>query len=562
MKKFISLLTAGMLLLGAVSASAAETLNIQYDFSNPENAKTQITVSGQLASGKANEEVSVTLYTAEDELAGVTEVVSEAGGAYTATIELSGNAASGAYTVRIGAAGVDTATELPLSIATAGDMYDLITAVNNSTSAAELETAMEPAYADEGYGLQFDVFDLLDDKTDAYELLYSYKESLKDGLDPEDVPAFEAAFQQASVLAALNEGKEFALEDHFALFPNANQDICADYTGMLTEDGRAAALDMLSGLNLTNADDFCTGLEDAVVLAAISYPAKYGYAHIQEALTRYEAIFTARGFDINAYKNGDQEAIASELVGTYTSMSVFKSAFDAAVDGGNQGGNSGNPGGGSGGGSGSGSGSSWGSGGTTITGGDSTQTPLPTLPFTDMDTVPWAADAIIALHDKGIIEGVGDGQFQPNNNILREEFAKILTLAFGLTGTAEPFSDMEADAWYASYVGAMRANGITNGQEDGTFGVGRDITRAEVAAMVYRTVQYQGIVLPEAEVTAFADSGEIAAYAQDAVSALAAAGVINGKGDGKFYPNDAITRAEAAKMIYNVLSFTSEEGNQ
>lgn len=119
------------------------------------------------------------------------------------------------------------------------------------------------------------------------------------------------------------------------------------------------------------------------------------------------------------------------------------------------------------------------------------------------------------------------------------------------SGVGHKFTDTEG-YWAADYADFLYLSGVTTGYADGTFRPDQNISRAQFAAMLYRYLglkdeDYAGVALP------FADNGSIPAYAEAAVRALYAEGVINGNTgkDGKLYfnPNASLSRAQAAAMI-------------
>lgn len=168
--------------------------------------------------------------------------------------------------------------------------------------------------------------------------------------------------------------------------------------------------------------------------------------------------------------------------------------------------------------------------------------------FTDLEGVEWAKSAISALYEKGIVAGDGEGKFDPSRNIKREEFVKMIVLAFGIepkTGTNE-FSDCIPGTWYEEYINAGVDAGLIKGVSAEEFGVGRNITREDMAVIVARAMKLD----ISAESEKFADDDEISGYAKDAVYAVKEKGVISGLGDGRFAPKMFATRAQAAKIIY------------
>lgn len=174
--------------------------------------------------------------------------------------------------------------------------------------------------------------------------------------------------------------------------------------------------------------------------------------------------------------------------------------------------------------------------------------------FTDIADVAWAEEAISAMKAEGIIAGRGDGTFAPYDKVTREEFVKMLSVMLDLSADgieAPGFSDVTGDEWFAPYVYAASANGIVNGIGDG-FGVGAQITRQDMAVLCARAIDYKGAVL-EAVRTDMAFTDAISDYAADAVDRLWRAGLVNGVSETEFAPLASATRAEAAKMLYEVL---------
>lgn len=157
----------------------------------------------------------------------------------------------------------------------------------------------------------------------------------------------------------------------------------------------------------------------------------------------------------------------------------------------------------------------------------------------------------------GYVNGKGNGCFDPNGYITREEFAAIVVRVFEL-GEGDPqdlgFTDVDKNAWYAPYIASLVKRGIVNGTDKNRFGVGEFITREQIASILKRAAQatYKNI-LPTAKNVAFSDSESISDYAYAAVYELARAGVINGKGEDLFMPKANATRAEATVMLHRLL---------
>lgn len=174
--------------------------------------------------------------------------------------------------------------------------------------------------------------------------------------------------------------------------------------------------------------------------------------------------------------------------------------------------------------------------------------------FTDIDSVSWALKAINTLYHKGVISGKADGVFAPNDKLKREEIVKILVLGMNIPTTTEAtaFDDVDANEWYADYIARAKASGVVTGVSDTAFGVGTNVTRQDIAVMIYRAAKNVGTGFVKTK-TDFNDYDTVADYAREAVSMLAGEGIINGYDDGSFRPTDYVTRAEAAKMVYSAI---------
>ncbi len=184
-------------------------------------------------------------------------------------------------------------------------------------------------------------------------------------------------------------------------------------------------------------------------------------------------------------------------------------------------------------------------------------TPVPSGSFSDIDSVAWAKEAIESLAAKGVIAGKAKDTFAPYDSITRAEFAKILFGAFGMVdeSASTEFIDVPGSHWAYQYVATAYTKGLVNGVGDGVFGANYAITRQDIVTLCYRLTEYLGVALPEANSAEFDDSANIAPYAKVAADKMKAAGIVNGKGGNVFDPTAPATRAEATKIIYEVMQY-------
>jgi len=180
--------------------------------------------------------------------------------------------------------------------------------------------------------------------------------------------------------------------------------------------------------------------------------------------------------------------------------------------------------------------------------------------FKDIESVPWAKNAINILAEKGIINGKSATEFCPNDTITREEMVKLIVTGFDpdvISAKALAFKDVKLDEWYYDSIAIAHQAKIVSGMSNEHFGVGENITRQDMAKMILSAMVYNRLSFDEqllnSEAKKFKDSEHIADYAKEAVEMLTKAGVIDGYDDGTFAPNATATRAEAAQILYKVL---------
>lgn len=171
--------------------------------------------------------------------------------------------------------------------------------------------------------------------------------------------------------------------------------------------------------------------------------------------------------------------------------------------------------------------------------------------LTDLKDASWAEEAISELYKKGVVSGYNN-KFEPNSNVTRAQFVKMILLAAGKSINSKyeaSFSDVSENDWYAPYVSAAKRFGIVMGDNEGRFNPDSFITRQDMAVIIYRTF---GLRNTNVE-CALADFNSVSDYAKDAVKTLFEQKVINGYENGKFAPFNNATRAEAAQMLYNII---------
>ena len=289
-----------------------------------------------------------------------------------------------------------------------------------------------------------------------------------------------------------------------------------------------------------------------LVLDAICYSKVETTSELLLLLKEYNNILNLNLTEFNKLSDGEQANAIRNFASSKPSLATAQNTLDtvvalfAASDRKNEQGNAG--------------GSS--SGGTGKIGGSEVGTYIGVkgTVFNDISDYLWAQDAINSLYSSGIISGYGDGNFAPQNNIKREEFVTIVVSAFYKNSEQGNinFSDVSETDWYFKNIAVASKCGIINGMSDSMFGIGQNITRQDMAVILYRIAG--GKLKVPYDYNVFSDDGNIADYAKNAVYALRAVGVINGVTTNEFAPQKYATRAETAVMVHRFMSVIGKVG--
>ena len=174
------------------------------------------------------------------------------------------------------------------------------------------------------------------------------------------------------------------------------------------------------------------------------------------------------------------------------------------------------------------------------------------LPFTDVAESDWFYDAVRYAYENGLMGGIGDNLFAPNHPTTR---AQLVTILYRLEG--EPavtgqsgFTDVEPDTWYTDAVTWAAEEGVVNGVSETQFAPGNNITREQLATILFRYAQAKGYdVSPRADLSGFPDAGDILPYAQEAMAWAVAEGLLQGFEDDTLRPQGNATRAQIATIL-------------
>ena len=174
------------------------------------------------------------------------------------------------------------------------------------------------------------------------------------------------------------------------------------------------------------------------------------------------------------------------------------------------------------------------------------------LPFPDVTEGDWFYDAVRYAYETGLMDGVGDSLFAPNSETTR---AQLVTILYRLEGEPEVsgtsgFTDVAADTWYTDAVAWAAANGIVNGVSETEFAPGKNITREQLATILFRYAEAKGYdVSARADLSAYPDADQIQSYAAESVAWAVAEGLIQGFEDNTLRPAGNATRAQIATIL-------------
>ena len=172
----------------------------------------------------------------------------------------------------------------------------------------------------------------------------------------------------------------------------------------------------------------------------------------------------------------------------------------------------------------------------------------PSSAFADLQQNAWYHQAVDFVLENGLMNGYNNTEFAPNNNISRAQLAQILYNKQGrpeVNGNSV-FTDVPKGEWYADAVNWAASEGIVNGYGNGIFAPNDNITREQLAVMLWQYAQKPNYNNKE---LTFHDVAQISDYASDALYWAVENGILNGYEDSTLRPKGLATRAQAAQML-------------
>jgi len=173
--------------------------------------------------------------------------------------------------------------------------------------------------------------------------------------------------------------------------------------------------------------------------------------------------------------------------------------------------------------------------------------------FADVKTTDWFYNDVQYVANAGLFNGTSAYTFSPQNTMTR---GMLVTVLYRLAGQpavygTSPFADVQAGQYYTNAVVWAQNSDIVNGVGNGKFNPDDNVTREQMAVILYRYAQYMGYKTAAANtLTGYGDFGKISVYALQALKWANAEGLINGYANGTLVPQGTATRAEVAAMLH------------
>ena len=172
--------------------------------------------------------------------------------------------------------------------------------------------------------------------------------------------------------------------------------------------------------------------------------------------------------------------------------------------------------------------------------------------FSDVSESDWFYEAVTYVSENGLMTGVANDRFAPNATLSR---AMMVTILYRLEDQPQvsgqsDFADVPADTWYTDAVAWATEQGIVNGVENNCFAPNDGLTREQMAVILYRFAQYKGLdVAADGDLSAFPDGADTAPWATEAMVWAVDTGLIQGAEGGSLAPQGTSTRAQAATVL-------------
>lgn len=576
LKKFtVALLTAAVI-TGSTIAYAADGIITSID-TDPDTQ--YITVSGKINSESNRERVTLRVTKAgdvpqEDTILCTYQVNTDETGEYSFGFSMPDGAEAAEYDAYVKA---DVTEELKQSFRYFGDISSVLSSkINGASNASQLRSFLESDNnaGMEMFGIDTEVYETLSDtgKMFVVSAVFETKRDLSGFVNGKQL---RDTFNQALIIAQIRENKETINDNNIEMITvNYSKSVNGSYDSFKTmyESAKKAgsyvmtkAMSAVQTSSVKDVESFWNAYNNSVTNTVI-FGTEY-WTEVRDFITENRDLIGEKANISWTQYNSNVQTVCKQLVrGNYATLDTFAAAVKAAISESENPSNNNNNsigGGGVGGGNNGIKSTSVSlpkpdNSNTGIFGSNDVSSPVTSDPykFDDMRRTPWANDAVNYLVERKVISGYGDDTFRPENNITRAEFVTLAIKAF--YGDSEmmdcDFDDVDKNAWFYPYVAAANNLGLVQGIGDNQFAPNANIVRQDMAVIIKNILDKTGCTSGAAGAEPFGDENDIRSYALDAVNTLKAEKIVNGDQNNNFNPLANTTRAEAAVIIYNVLS--------
>lgn len=548
-KKFTAALSAAIIALSAVNVYAEDTLKVERISFSPVNGS--LTVSGSCGGAKDKIQILEQVIDADGRIIAAAQTSVKASGFVIENFLLPENLATGDYSLNVSMTGGENVTVgNAFYYGGRNEAMRILNSIDRRTTTSEIDSDINSGNRVLGF-LDYGIYDKCKSKdrilkefidmdlaVDESNLAVKW-ESFLNRLSKNTLLAWFSDTTDAGQIKKLVENKEYF---------NAMGMTETDTYKRLSDSVKETAYKIMAADEASTLEGAYTIFKKGCLLA---YLKNCRYTEIEAAFrensdiisidyTSYDKLTQSKKSNVlNLTMKYIQNSNDIAAIGRYFESEALKALKNdnEEKDGGGNG-------------SGGGGGYSYGSqqGRSDGTGSD---TNASGVQFSDLSSVPWAYEAITALANKGVISGVADGIFSPNDNVTRAQFCKMVSLCFNVSAEGEAsFNDVAEDSWYKEYVIKLANAGIITGIGNGSFAPDSYITRQDIAVILVRLINKYGYEIPSLEEsTVFSDDSEIAGYAKEAMYTLNGCGILTGA-DNRAMPHDNATRAQAAALIY------------
>ena len=173
-------------------------------------------------------------------------------------------------------------------------------------------------------------------------------------------------------------------------------------------------------------------------------------------------------------------------------------------------------------------------------------------PFGDVKQSDWYYEYVKYVSDKNLMKGVSETEFAANNTVTRAMFVTVLyRMEKEPTAAKTDFADVQEGTYYENAVGWAVQNGIVNGVSEKEFAPDNTITREQMAAIIFRYMKFKGLdmSIEEVDITSYKDFDDISDYAKDAFQYACSKGIVSGTSQTTLEPKESATRVQMAAIF-------------